>query len=276
MLDAAERRQRHTAIWSGRAMIVWGGFAGFPLDTGGIYDPALDAWTETTKIGAPAPRWDHSAVWSGSFMLVWGGGAFLSSGGRYATGHALDDDGDGLSECGGDCDDGRATVFPGAAQICDGINNDCADPSWPILPPAEGDADGDGFMACGGDCDDADPSTHPGAPETNDGRDNQCPGEPGSGSVDEISGDCGFHDPDDPTLYSWPPQPGASAYRIARSPVPDFSSGCVVFDAAAAIWIDPDPPPLSGAHYYLVRSIAPLAGSWGTDSTGRERAPACP
>jgi len=36
-----------------------------------------------------------------------------------------DDDGDGLSEEDGDCDDSRAFVYPGAPEIDDGIDNDC-------------------------------------------------------------------------------------------------------------------------------------------------------
>ena len=36
-----------------------------------------------------------------------------------------DDDGDGLSEADGDCDDSRAYVYPGAPEVDDGIDNDC-------------------------------------------------------------------------------------------------------------------------------------------------------
>jgi len=36
-----------------------------------------------------------------------------------------DDDGDGLSEADGDCDDSLAFVYPGAPEIDDGIDNDC-------------------------------------------------------------------------------------------------------------------------------------------------------
>jgi hypothetical protein len=37
--NAAAARDRHTAVWSGTEMIIWGGFSGIggPLDTGGIY-----------------------------------------------------------------------------------------------------------------------------------------------------------------------------------------------------------------------------------------------
>ena len=39
--------------------------------------------------------------------------------------YEVDDDGDGLSENEGDCDDGNAGIHPGAADSCDGIDNDC-------------------------------------------------------------------------------------------------------------------------------------------------------
>jgi hypothetical protein len=37
----------------------------------------------------------------------------------------VDDDGDGWTENMGDCDDGDASVHPGAAEVCDDIDNDC-------------------------------------------------------------------------------------------------------------------------------------------------------
>ncbi|RMG44149.1 MAG: hypothetical protein D6718_10585, partial [Acidobacteria bacterium] len=66
-----------------------------------------------------------------------------------------DQDGDGTSACAGDCDDSNPDVYPGAPQLCDGVNNDCNDPAWPDLPPDEADQDGDGTSACAGDCDDS-------------------------------------------------------------------------------------------------------------------------
>ena len=38
----------------------------------------------------------------------------------------IDNDGDGFTECGGDCDDNDDTVYPGAIDICDdGVDNNC-------------------------------------------------------------------------------------------------------------------------------------------------------
>ena len=89
-----ERRDLHTAVWTGSEMIVWGGYStsiGGYLNTGGRYDPATDSWTSMSTY-APEARDQHTAVWTGSEMIVWGGtnyddftgdGGPLNTGGRY-------------------------------------------------------------------------------------------------------------------------------------------------------------------------------------------------
>src|SRR5437870_9622812 len=67
-------------------MIVWSGYNGSDLNTGGRYNPGTDSWTATSTTSAPAARDQHTAVWTGSEMIVWGGegsGGFLNTGGRY-------------------------------------------------------------------------------------------------------------------------------------------------------------------------------------------------
>ncbi len=86
-------RSRHTAVWTGDAMIVWGGSIANVANisnSGGVYDPVSNAWRATSTLLAPAPRYDHTAVWTGGEMIAWGGGTdvplsgtHLSSGGRY-------------------------------------------------------------------------------------------------------------------------------------------------------------------------------------------------
>ncbi len=72
---AASPRQYHTAVWTGSKMIVWGGYSGSSLNTGGRYDPATDTWTTLTTTGAPSRRDQYTAVWTGTEMIVWGGRA---------------------------------------------------------------------------------------------------------------------------------------------------------------------------------------------------------
>jgi hypothetical protein len=74
--SAPAARLCHTAVWTGSKMIVWGGQnnVGTFLNSGGLYDPAANTWTNTAATsGVPSPREFHSAVWTGSKMIVWGG-----------------------------------------------------------------------------------------------------------------------------------------------------------------------------------------------------------
>ena len=86
--NAPSARYEHAAVWTGAAMIIWGGNLGSGVlsGSGGIYDPALDRWLTLSSVGAPSARSGAIAVWTGDEMLVWGGfaaGNYLASGGRY-------------------------------------------------------------------------------------------------------------------------------------------------------------------------------------------------
>ncbi len=105
-----------------------------------------------------------------------------------------DQDGDGVPEP-EDCDDHDPEVYPGAEEICDGIDNDCdgavddVGSSWFIDEDGDGFGAGDpqlaceqpsGFVADATDCDDSDPSVYPGSHELEvpyDGIDTDCDGD---------------------------------------------------------------------------------------------------
>jgi hypothetical protein len=104
-----------------------------------------------------------------------------------------DEDGDGY-DADEDCDDNNSVVNPGAAEICDGVDNNCdGDVDEGVTTTFYEDADADGFgdadssteaceipegyVATGTDCDDFDPEVYPSAPEQCDDIDNDCDGE---------------------------------------------------------------------------------------------------
>jgi N-acetylneuraminic acid mutarotase len=89
---APETRARHTAVWSGKEMIIWGGNYDFEPGepgNGGRYDPSSDSWKPIKMKGAPMARTRHTAVWNGKYMIIWGGYGFrdlndpLNTGGLY-------------------------------------------------------------------------------------------------------------------------------------------------------------------------------------------------
>jgi len=59
-----------------------------------------------------------------------------------------------------DCDDLDVTVFPGATEQCNGVDDACSG-----LGSDEVDGDSDGWLPCDDDCEDGDPAINPGATE---------------------------------------------------------------------------------------------------------------
>ena len=109
----------------------------------------------------------------------------------------LDNDKDSFSFNQGDCNDADDTVFPGAKEICDNIDNNCngqSDEGVKLTFYRDADSDGygnqilttqactqpAGYLANNTDCNDASLSVHPGAPEVCNGVDDNC-----NGSIDE-------------------------------------------------------------------------------------------
>ncbi len=114
-----------------------------------------------------------------------------------------------------DCNDSDASAYPGATEVCDGIDNDCDilvdEPAY-LYTDADGDGYGDpsteafispcsgssGLVGMGEDCDDSNPDVYPGAEETYDCIDNDCDLEVDEGFTEvtyaDLDGD-GFGDP---------------------------------------------------------------------------------
>jgi hypothetical protein len=68
-------RAAHTAIWTGREMVIWGGATDFdsdPFTDGAAFNPATRAWRMVPP--APlSPRFDARAFWTGREMIIYGG-----------------------------------------------------------------------------------------------------------------------------------------------------------------------------------------------------------
>ena len=111
-----------------------------------------------------------------------------------------DPEGDFSGYVGGECNDSDADVFPGAAEVCDGVDNNCdGDIDEGTLRVWYRDADGDGFGSAGAsveaceapsgyvehpdDCNDGNAAVHPTASEICDGVDNNCDGATDEGDV---------------------------------------------------------------------------------------------
>lgn len=83
-LNAPSPRRDATAIWTGSEMIIWGGYDGTYLNTGGRYDPITDSWQPISTVNAPGGCSTPVSVWTGQEMIVWCGRNITGNrGGRY-------------------------------------------------------------------------------------------------------------------------------------------------------------------------------------------------
>jgi hypothetical protein len=145
-----------------------------------------------------------------------------------ATFALVDADADGF-DTSTDCDDTDPAVNPGAAEVLDGIDNDCDGQTDEGLFV---DGDGDGFDTTT-DCDDGDASVNPGATEVADGKDNDCDGDVDEGFSAEVC-DNVDNDGDGTTDEDLP-------YCFAGSPAPNTDGS-----ACNAGFFDLDGDPLNG------------------------------
>jgi N-acetylneuraminic acid mutarotase len=291
-------RAGHTAVWTGSEMIVWGGYGGGYLNNGYLgdgwrYSPSSDSWVQTATSGAPSARSGSTSVWTSNEMIVWGGsdGGVLNSGGRYCVASCptwyRDGDGDGYGASSvpqvacvrppgvvpmpGDCNDANPAAHPGAAEICDGIDDNC---NGLIDEDANGtDSDGDGVQNA---CD-------------------NCPTVPNAGQGDfnhDLVGDaCDLNDglilvtmPDQITL-AWQLENGFESFNIYRgdlavlkatgiytqdpTAVPLATRRCGFAEGSAED--DVAPPPGRGVFYLLTGTHNGVESTLGTNSAGVTR-----
>jgi hypothetical protein len=90
-VNAPGAREGHSAVWTGKVVLVWGGWLGGAQysSTGSAYHPDADRWTSLSQLDGPTARRGHTAVWTGTEMIVWGGFSgrtAVGTGGRYDVG----------------------------------------------------------------------------------------------------------------------------------------------------------------------------------------------
>jgi hypothetical protein len=290
--NVPEERVRHTAVWTGSDVIVWGG----GTSTGAKYDPVTDAWTPTSSgAGAPSSREQHTASWTGVAMIVWGGAPVTSTGALYCACSGgvpayRDEDGDGygdagesLTACGGslppgyvadgtDCDDANPAIHPGAAEACNGIDDDCD------LVADGGDPDGDALLDA---CDDCDAVYDPAQSDLDaDGEGDAC-------DLDDGMIRIFWSDPD---LVEWQHEAGYQTWNAYRGDLavlkqsgvytqapgsnPLASRACGLASPSSA---DLGAPPAGKASFFLATGVANgVESGLGRDSAGNERPNANP
>lgn len=122
---------------------------------------------------------------------------------------AYDVDQDGVTTCGGDCNDDDPTVRPGTPEVADGVDQDCDT----IVDEGTSayDDDQDGLSEDDGDCNDGAPAVTPSVPEVlGNGIDDDCDGIVDLGTTDQdfdgTSTDGGDCDDADPTVHPGAPE----------------------------------------------------------------------
>jgi hypothetical protein len=180
----------------------------------------------------------------------------------------------GSSTVPGDCDDFNASINPGVAEVCNGIDENCngeVDEGTKVTVYIDNDGDGygssstmevcpgTGGTSTTGDCNDSSASVHPGASDTcGDGVDQDCSGSDvtcGGGSTYTFT-DTVYDDVSTTSLYEW-----FAAQSLSSSSYIYFSiSGSSSYDGAwcseRADWYQ------SNYLTYAASGYSVTSGSW--------------
>lgn len=179
----------------------------------------------------------------------------------------------GWVEFDGDCDDTDISIYLGATEICNGIDDNCddvVDDGLAVITVYR-DLDGDGFgdpadsqevceelagwVTDNADCDDGDSEVYRGSMELLDGVDNDC-----SDRIDDL-----WVDEADTILSGSPSQVGF-AYRLDAGPdltgdgQPDFLVGGLATDSAYVFSADMSGPTDTGPSAFQITGDDPAAG----------------
>ena len=185
------KRHRHSAVWTGDSMIIWGGewswvdFPRFPnilnrnpWGDGAIYHPQTNTWSSVSLVSgaSPSARQGHTAVWTGTDMFIWNG---PSDRARYSP---ATNTWTRLASTGAPC---LATPTAAAWTGSDLLAWGCPDNSGARYAlNNHADLDDDGITVCQGDCSDLNANVYPGAPEICDLLDDDCDGVVPAGETD--------------------------------------------------------------------------------------------
>jgi hypothetical protein len=148
-----------------------------------------------------------------------------------------------------DCDDTTAAAYPGATEVCDGIDNNCdlaTDEGVTTPFYMDGDADGygtgkamdactapKGYVADNTDCDDLDAAINPAAPEICDSIDNDCDTDVDDDDSSVTGGATWYEDYDGDGYGS---SKSSTVACVQPSGYVDNADDCYDYDAAETIY----------------------------------------